>query len=464
MSPAASGDEFELPSIEELEAWDTAYLSEAAARWRKAATESKGVFAEHRQNVAAPGGTTWEGDAKDSALDRVSADSAVVDRHGEVLEACAKIAEDGHADVQAAKRDLLEVVQATRDDGFTIASNRAVTDSRRYNIMTIQDRNRAAREHAEDIRWYAERLVQADALVGERLAKKATELDEIRFEGEGDGHGTVQLVDNETKNPDAETDPADTDDPDADPETSDADTTEDPKSQHRKYPNRNRDGTYRDENSADGKDGEKAALDRREEETGITLDRRQVRATHPDVKNPETKKPQHRYYDALEPTDNPDEYIGIEAKSHEDVDRTPGQKRFDKAVTPERPATAVVDGREIRIVGTDLAHPPDGWNEAPTGSGESTEPSGAASTGAGADVSGPSLPPALTDAGAGRFAGVHADGSASADTPHFPDWGTRLTPQQMADSDDPAMRVLGQQLLQQARQRSGNVYNPEGVA
>lgn len=43
------------------------------------------------------------------------------------------------------------------------------------------------KEHAEDVRWPAEQLVQADKFIGDRWHAKATELDEIRFDGEGEG-------------------------------------------------------------------------------------------------------------------------------------------------------------------------------------------------------------------------------------------------------------------------------------
>jgi hypothetical protein len=54
--------------------------------------------------------------------------------------------------------------------------------------------------------------------------------------------------------------------------------------------NRSRDGTYGPGNSGDGKTAEKAALDARERETGIPLERTQVRATHPDVRSVEPLK------------------------------------------------------------------------------------------------------------------------------------------------------------------------------
>lgn len=94
---------------------------------------------------------------------------------------------------------MLAAITAAEDDGFTVAEDLKVTDARRYDIHTVLERNKAAKEYAEDIRWYAERLGQTVAFAEGRLQEKAGELDGIRFAGEAegsDGEPTVRLVDN----------------------------------------------------------------------------------------------------------------------------------------------------------------------------------------------------------------------------------------------------------------------------
>ncbi|WP_441958369.1 RNase A-like domain-containing protein [Mycolicibacterium houstonense] len=191
-----------LPTRSEIEEWSTSHLSDAATSWRSAATASEGAFDEHRQNIASPGGTTWEGDAKDAALDRVTKDVAVVGRQSDVLREAADLAENGAHDIKAAKDKAVEAITAAENDGFSVGEDLSVTDTREYDINTIAERNRALAEHAEDIRWAAEQLMQADKLVGDRLQAKAADLEGIRFEGEGEGRGgepTVQLVDNKVR-------------------------------------------------------------------------------------------------------------------------------------------------------------------------------------------------------------------------------------------------------------------------
>ncbi|WP_458316176.1 RNase A-like domain-containing protein [Mycolicibacterium brisbanense] len=204
MSAVPSGSAA-LPTRSEIENWSTTALSDAAASWRAAATESEDAFDQHRQNISAPGGTTWEGAAKDAALDRVTNDIGVVGSHGAVLREAATLAENGSYDIEAAQRQAVEAITDAEDDGFRVGEDLSVTDTRKVDLANAQARYTAAQVHAEDIRWNAEQLLQADSLVGQRLKTKAGELEGIRFDGEDDGDGRddgkghVQLVDNKIK-------------------------------------------------------------------------------------------------------------------------------------------------------------------------------------------------------------------------------------------------------------------------
>lgn len=174
MSPAAPA--VAIPTRSEIEAWTTSHLADAATAWRGTAAASEDAFDQHRRNINSPGGTTWEGDAKDAALDRVTRDISVVGTQNEALRAAAE------------------------NDDFTVADDLSVTDNRAYDEETAAARATAAAEHAEDIRWTAERLAQADNLAGTRLQTKAAELEGIRFDGETDGRDpTIRMVDNETE-------------------------------------------------------------------------------------------------------------------------------------------------------------------------------------------------------------------------------------------------------------------------
>ncbi|WP_208301168.1 hypothetical protein [Mycobacterium sp. DL440] len=170
----------------EIEGWKTDHLTSAAARWRAAADNADSLFDQHRNDV---GGADWSGSARDAAFERVTADVGVAQRHGMVQRKAAQLAENGASDINAAKSKVLEAITDAEADGFRVGEDRRVTDARRYDIATIRERNRALAEHAENISWTADQLVQADSLVGQRLQEKAAELDGIRF-----GSGTIQAA------------------------------------------------------------------------------------------------------------------------------------------------------------------------------------------------------------------------------------------------------------------------------
>ncbi len=191
-----------MPSRSDVESWDSSDLDAAATRWRTVAAALESAFEQHRQNILTPGGTTWEGDAKDAALDRVTTDTSVVRRQGDVHREAAGIARRGSEDIQSARSRALEAIAEAEQDDFTVGDDLSVTDNRAYDEETAAARMTAATEHAEFIRWRAEQLVATDALVGRQLEANAAELEGIRFDGGHSGKTTdptIRLVDNKTE-------------------------------------------------------------------------------------------------------------------------------------------------------------------------------------------------------------------------------------------------------------------------
>ena len=186
-----------MPTRSQVQSWDTTALDDATQRWRGAAAAAETAFEQHRQNIASPGGTDWEGDAKDAALDRVAADLGVIRRQGDVQRHAADVAARGSEDISAARRAVLDAIAEAEADGFLVGEDLSVTDTREFDPMTAAARATAAAEHAEYIRWRAEQLVATDALVGQQLQAEALELQGIQFDGEGRGE-SIQLVDHKT--------------------------------------------------------------------------------------------------------------------------------------------------------------------------------------------------------------------------------------------------------------------------
>ncbi|WP_078315392.1 hypothetical protein [Mycobacterium sp. D16Q16] len=439
------------PTRSQIEAWETAHLEAAATHWTETAQAWEGHFTTIHTGMSRPGGTAWEGAGADSAADSSWGDVVKVRGAADALHSAAAAARNGADDISWAKRQATAAITEAEQAGFTVGEDLSVKENAAGSLMRVSEaRKRQMQEFADEIASRAQTLAAVDKAVAGQITGALAPLEGLSFPEDGKpGHEpTVQLVDHRFKlNPQ---------------QGDDSDKKPNPKDPHETDPNRSRDGTYGPGNSGDGKAAEKAALDAREQETGIPIIRQQVRATHPDVRHPDGT-PQNRYYDGLQPTGNPDEYIGFEAKTNtESLD--PKQQRFDAAVSPERPARAMLNGREIKIVGAQVVYPPEGW----------VPPSQQLGPGAGASAGEATAGRAPVDSGSSRFGGTHAEGAvpvaptptppAPTPTPHFPDWGTHLTPQQLIDSDDPAMRVLGQQLLEQQRQRSGNVYDPDSMA
>ena len=367
------------------------------------AAESDQLFERHRQNVVAPGGTEWTGTAKDAALERVTADQRVVGWQGDVQREAADIADNGLASVNAAKRDALAAIAEAEADGFRVGEDLSVSDTRKVNLDTMAARQTALREHAEDIRWSAERLVQIDASVGQQLEGKAAELLGLQFNG--DSETIVQAV---TFKQSPILEPGIPDDPA-------------PREPNPIHPGRDTRGRFMPGNtgSADGAAAAEARLKQEERDTGRTFNRQQIRVaiidpnTGQPMTDPKTGKPLFRYYDALQPTGQPGRYVGIEVKSGESQP-TRTQRIFDGQVNSGKPATGVLNGQPVEIVAArelraPMYLPPVAEGARP---GEAPAGRGVAGAGPGPGTGSSSLPPVESGAGPrGGFAvgGVPAD-------------------------------------------------------
>ncbi|GCA97384.1 MULTISPECIES: hypothetical protein [Mycolicibacterium] len=201
--PADGGER--LPTRQQIETWQTQHLDDAADRWDAKATTSVAAFEQHHRNVVSPGGTAWTGSGNEAAVNRVTTDLGVVRHHADVKREATKLARTGAEDVRATRKLVIEAITEAEDDGFAVADDLSVTDVRRYDITTIRERNQAAKDHAEFIRFRAAQLVATDKLVGKQLKAKAVELQAIKFQGEGTDAGSdsasshVQLVDHTFK-------------------------------------------------------------------------------------------------------------------------------------------------------------------------------------------------------------------------------------------------------------------------
>lgn len=186
-----------LPTRSQIHGWESSHLDATAVQWRTAAAAAESLFEQHRQVIAAPGGSEWSGDAKDAAWRRVTVDLGLVKRQSDIQREAADLAESGFHDIQAARRAVEAAIAAAEANGFSVGEDLSLTDTRIGDPESAVARATASAEHSEFIRWNAEQLLQTDNLVGTRLSAKAAELQSLRFEDDGGGPeaGGFQAVD-----------------------------------------------------------------------------------------------------------------------------------------------------------------------------------------------------------------------------------------------------------------------------
>lgn len=413
----------------DVEAWSTEHLETAATHWTSTAREWESHFETIHNGVLRPGGTTWEGDGADAAAETTWGDLVKVRGAADGLHAAAGHATNGAGDVAWAKRQVLSAIAEAEQDGFTVGQDFSVTDKSANSLVrSPEGRQSKATEHANDIASAVRTLVAADKQAGERISSALAPLAQLSFpERGGTPDPTVRMVDNHFKRDEPKPDPPPV-----------------PKERHATDPNRSVDGTYGPGNFGDGKAAEKAALDEAQRRTQVPIIRQQVRATQSDVISPKTGKPQERYYDGLQPTGNPDEYIGYEAKTNPNsLDKD--QQTFDKSVNRDHPARAMLNGRPITIVDARTVYPPEGWVPPSVAAGldhpaATPAPAPSATTG----YPGMPEPPKMWRAdGAPPVQSDDRPGMHGGSSNPFPNLGTHISPDELTKSDDPELRNFG---------------------
>lgn len=177
---------------QQIEGWQTSHLDQAALQLHAMGRQSEDLFGQHIRNLAAPGGSDWQGQAHDAAHARGLADMSIVRQQSDVMERAAQIAQRGAADVAGARVNVLEAIAEAEADGFKVGSDLSVTEGRPSSDDNRERSNREklGRQHAEFIWFRAAQLEEADAQVGRQLKEKAGELGGIKFDG-----GTVRMLD-----------------------------------------------------------------------------------------------------------------------------------------------------------------------------------------------------------------------------------------------------------------------------
>ena len=201
---AASSAGLGLPTRSDIEGWTDAIdvLSTSAAAYRAAAERIESAADAHVQQMSAPGGAVWAGDAADVARESGYADRGVIYRAADHLRDLAKIANLGAQNLGQARDRALDEISEPEGDDFQVGDDLTVTDTRRYTSREIDmytSRKTKAEEHHRYIAMRAGALASDDAEVGAKLQAGAAALEAMippHWSTSGETPvGTIQAVD-----------------------------------------------------------------------------------------------------------------------------------------------------------------------------------------------------------------------------------------------------------------------------
>lgn len=172
-----------LPTLSQIRQWDTSRLEVAAQRWISTASVWENAFQAVYRSAQAPGGTTWQGAAADSAVARAQADRAKVSQAIDTLNHAATVARTGQAEIAGAQQRAMDAVAKARATGFTVADDLTVSDTRE-NYTSRADytaRMNQARTLAHGIWTSAGALSDTDKSVANRLTPMSAGLHGLNF-------------------------------------------------------------------------------------------------------------------------------------------------------------------------------------------------------------------------------------------------------------------------------------------
>lgn len=181
----AAAVEAGLPTRSQIERWSTAHLDAAATHWEKVAAGSQAAFSAHVSRMETPGATQWSGGAATAAYNRARDAQEVVTAQCAITRDCVAIARRGGDDIRAMQRVALEAISEAEENGFAVADDLSLIDTKRAVASTSDAAQRSIEgQHLpEFIRWRASHLVQVDDRVANELAAKASELERLKISG-----------------------------------------------------------------------------------------------------------------------------------------------------------------------------------------------------------------------------------------------------------------------------------------
>lgn len=169
-----------LPTLSQIQAWDTEHLIDAAEHWDATANRWDDVYGQVWQQSLS---MDWQGQARDALVDRTTTDKTTVTGHSDQLREASQTARKGASDISAVQRSVLYKVDDAHQAGFVVGEDLSVTDTRTSsNAAELGARQAQAQAYSADIRSRAGQLVATDTEVGTNLTGTAGDVGSLTFD------------------------------------------------------------------------------------------------------------------------------------------------------------------------------------------------------------------------------------------------------------------------------------------
>jgi hypothetical protein len=169
-----------LPTLSQIQTWDTELLIDAADHWTATADRWDDVYGQVWQQSL---GMDWEGQTRDALVERTTTDKTTVMGHSDQLREAAQTARKGAGDISAVQRSVLYKVDDAHQAGFLVGEDLSVMDTQpSSNAAELAARQAQAQALSADIRSRAGQLVAADTEVGTNLTGTAGDLGSLTFD------------------------------------------------------------------------------------------------------------------------------------------------------------------------------------------------------------------------------------------------------------------------------------------
>ncbi|WP_293316126.1 hypothetical protein [Mycobacterium sp.] len=185
------------PDLSGLLSWPTEHLTAAADHWEAVGARSYGVANQVWREALA---VDWQGEGADALRMATHADMLTTSAAADQLQAAAKVARSGAADLFAARSRLRHAIEDANAAGFDVRENMSVTDRSTGGTPALRAAREAqAQTFAADIRQRALQLLGLDQQVAAKVTAAVAGIRDTFPQDSGTSRDPkIQAVDNHT--------------------------------------------------------------------------------------------------------------------------------------------------------------------------------------------------------------------------------------------------------------------------